>query len=151
LDLDAAKRTIERLSDEVGALKRAAAVRDEPSILRSPPAKGAPPKVRPGEPDDSGEPVRAESVKADSRSSVGSDGDDDDDGSGSDSAKSTTARKRRPAVDEISKDDPDLARQLQLVDKACAFKYMTAHGRGHRRQCEFNAVNDAKFQKIQIN
>ena len=85
--------------------------------------------MRPDESDDSDESVRAKGEKVSGRSSAGSDRGDDDDGSGSDSAKSTTARKRRPTVDELAKDDPDLARQLQLADKANAIKYMIAHAR----------------------
>ena len=127
--MEAAKRTIEQLSDEVDSLKKAAAVRVEPGAPRSPPAKGGLPKVRPDESDDSDESVCAKGGKGIGRSSAGSDGDGDDDGSGWDSAKSTTARKRRPTVGELAKDDSDLARQLHLADKANAIKYMMAHGR----------------------
>ena len=142
-DLEVAKRTIERLAEEVGALKKATAVRDEPAVPRSPPAKGGLPKVRPDESDDPDESVRAESVKGTDRSSAGSDGEDDDGGSGSDSAKSTTARKRRPAVGELAKDAPDLARQLQLVDKANTFKYMIAHGRTQEEEVSSDGSDDA--------
>ena len=142
-DLDEARQVIERLSGEVDALNRAAAARDEPAVPRSPPAKGGLPKVRPDESDDSDESLRAESVKGDDRSGAGSDGDDNEDGSGSDSAKSTTARKRRPTVDELAKDDPDLARQLQLVDKANAFKYMIAHGRVEADEVSSDGSGDA--------
>ena len=99
--------------------------------------------MRPDESDDSDESVRAESAKGTDRSSAGSDGEDDDGGSGSDSAKSTTARKRRPAVGELAKDAPDLARQLQLVDKANAFKYMIAHGRTQEEEVSSDGSDDA--------
>ena len=54
-DLEAAKRTIERLSDEVDTLTKAAAARAETAVPRSPPAKGGLPKVRPDESEDSDE------------------------------------------------------------------------------------------------
>ena len=51
--------SVERLSEEVGELKKACAG-DVPAVPRSPPAKGGLPKVRPDESDDSDEPVRVD-------------------------------------------------------------------------------------------
>ena len=84
-------------------------------------------------------------MKGTGRSSAGSDGDgdEDDDGSGSDSAKSTTAWKRRPNVGELAKDDPDLARQLQLVDESNSLKYMIAHGRAREEEVSSGDSGDA--------
>ena len=91
-ELEASRRIIEQLSDEVDSLKKAAAVRVDPAAPRSPPARGVLPNVRPDESDDSDESVRAKSEKGSGRSSAVSDGDDGDGGSGSDLAKPTTAR-----------------------------------------------------------
>jgi len=148
-DLEAAKRTIERLSDEIDALTkaRAAEARGEPAVSRSPPAKGGLPKVRPEESDDSDGSVLEDSAKVMGRSSADSDGDGEDevDGSESDSAKSTAARRRRPNVDELAKDDPDLAFQLQLVDDSNAFKYRIAHGRPLDAEASSDDSGDADY------
>ena len=126
-DLELARKTIETLSDEVESLKQAAARRAEPVAPRSPPAKGG----LPNEPGDSDDSVRAkqERTKDGDRSSSESEGDNSGGNTGSSSADSATDRKRRPTVDELAKNDPDLARELQLVGQADAIKYMIAHGR----------------------
>ena len=144
-DLEAAKQTIGRLSDEVDTLTKAAEARAEPAVPRSPPAKGGLPKVRPDGSDDSDESVRGDSAKGIGRSSADSDGDgeDDDGGSASGSAKSTAARKRRSNVDELAKSDPDLAYQLRLMDDANLFKYAIAHGRPRDAEVSSDDSGDA--------
>jgi hypothetical protein len=71
---------------------------------------------------------RRRKVEDDDRSSSESAGDDSSsDDSGSGSTDSMTDQKRRPAVDEIARDDPDLARELQLADQTNAIKYQVLH------------------------